>query len=66
MTLHDQELRLYNDIMHRFEQMEEEMQHIYSSCHDFDKIYVDRLFLVVVWCKDAKDKFQKYSELIKE
>lgn len=63
MTPHDKELRLYNDIMHRFEQIEESLHTVYDVRHQFDKITEDALYLAIVWCKDAKDKFLRYSEL---
>ena len=63
MNPHDLELRLYNDIMHRFEQIEESLHTVYDVRHQMDKMAEDSLYLAIVWCKDAKDKFKRYSEI---
>ena len=64
MTPHDLELKKYNDVMHRLDQIEivllKVMDHAgYSKTH---KLLQDGVTLSLVYLKDVKDKFRIYSE----
>lgn len=64
MTPHDLELKRYNDIIHRLDQIENTLMIImnhkqYSKMH---KLMNDGVMLCTVYVKDVKDKFKRYAE----
>lgn len=64
MTPHDIELKRYNDIMLRLDQIEavlfKVMDHSsYSKAH---KLLQDGVTLGLVYLKDVKDKLRRYAE----
>jgi len=64
MTPHDPELKRYNEIANRLDQIEvvlfKLMDHSsYSKTH---KLLQDGVTLSLVYLKDVKDKFRRYSE----
>lgn len=65
MTPHDQELRLYNDIVHRLDQIEAALFKIMDNANidPNRKFMYDDSVLALVYLKDVKDKFRKYAEL---
>lgn len=65
MTPHDKELKLYNDIIARLEQIEMQILLLanyedYSAMSNQQK---DAIVLAGVYCLDAKDKFKRYVGL---
>lgn len=64
MTPHDKELKLYNDIIARLEQLE--MQILLLANYDHFNAMTpqqkDAIVLAGVYCLDAKDKFKRYVE----
>lgn len=61
MTPHDQEVRLYNDIMHRIQQIEGTINKLFSNRSTLPKEAEDAIFLAAVYAKDLNDKFTKYA-----
>ena len=60
MTPHDLELKRYNDITHRLDQIEDILNKvIYSKAH---KLVLDGATLSLVYLKDVKDMFRRYAE----
>jgi len=64
MTPHDLELKRYNEIANRLDQIEivlfKLMDHSsYSKTH---KLLQDGVTLCLVYLKDVKDKFRRYAE----
>ncbi len=65
MTPHDIEHKLYNDLMKRILQLEDQLVKVFSACKKkkVDTEIEDGVFLCSVWILDVKEKFNKYSEL---
>lgn len=63
MTSHDQELRLFNDILDRIEKIEGTMNKLFSKRKELamPREVEDGIFLTAVWALDLKDKFTKYA-----
>lgn len=67
MTPHDKELKLYNDIIARLEQLEEQIRKL-ANYDDFthnllSREQQDAIVLAGVYCLDTKDKFKRYAGL---
>jgi hypothetical protein len=64
MTPHDLELKRYNEIMHRLDQIEVILYSVmdHSSYSKAHKLLQDGVTLGLVYLKDVKDKLRRYSE----
>lgn len=64
MTPHDLELKRYNDIVQRLDQIENILYKImdHTSYKKNHKVIDDGVHLSLVYLKDVKDLFRKYAE----
>jgi len=64
MTPHDLELKRFNDIVSRLDQIEIVLFKImdHSSYSKTHKLLQDGVTLSLVYLKDVKDKFRRYAE----
>lgn len=65
MTPHDKELKLYNEIIARLEQLEMQILLLanYEDYNTMSNQQKDAIVLAGVYCLDAKDKFKRYAGL---
>lgn len=64
MTPHDLELKRYNEIVIRLEQIESVLFKVmdHSSYSKTHKLLQDGVTLSLVYLRDVKDKFRRYAE----
>ena len=64
MTPHDLELKRYNEIMERLQQIEAVLFKVmdHSSYSKTHKLLQDGVTLGLVYLKDVKDKLRRYAE----
>ncbi len=64
MTPHDLELKRYNHISMRLDQLEEQIRKLaeYDAYNSLSPSQQDAIVLAGVYCLDAKDSFRRYAE----